>query len=92
MKIKLHNSVLKQYQGENLFLLFDDKVFLVYTEDMIVLKYKIYNRYYFLVFSTKTKDFDKWKGFGTNDKYPDPYWWKNVKWKEMSKEDENQTS
>lgn len=89
MKIKLHNSILKQYKGQNSFLLFDDKVFLIITGNIISIKYRIYSKYYFLEFSTKTKKFDKLQGFGRNNKYSGPYWWKSLKWKEMSKEDEN---
>ncbi len=67
--------------------LFNKKfLILLYYTDCINVSYRIDDNYFFLRFSPATKEFEKIRGFGNNEKTPNTEWWKNpgLVWKEMS--------
>ncbi len=74
--------------------LLDEKVLLSSYNNYIDLCYRIDDWHFFLSFSTETKKFEEMRGFGRDDKTSVPDWWKDPiwHWKEMSEEDENQST
>ncbi len=74
--------------------LFDDKIYLFVDGVKIEFSYKIDDYSNFMNFYSVTKKFMGGTGFGSSRKDPDKNWFKKRewKWKEMDKEDENQST
>ncbi len=75
----------KKLIGINFFVLNNTILFYHLDNYGFYMKYLIDCKYPFLSFSPETKEFKKEAGFGRNDKFQDPDWWKRLNWKEMSK-------
>ncbi len=81
MKIKLHNSLGKVNENSNRYhFLFNEKIFVSLSEQHFLLTYRIDDKYCFLVFFFKTKEFEEWFGFGSNRKNFLPKWFKGPVW------------
>ncbi len=68
MKIKLHNSLGKINKEYDIWFLFDEKMIFYLSGDFLRFRYQIDDWDFFLVFSSNTKEFEEWIGFGKNTK------------------------
>lgn len=79
MKIKLHNSLAKNFKGlENEFI-FDEKIAISFERLNLRFRYKIDDVFFFLGFSIISKEFETEKQFGMKIDQKDSFWWK--RWK-----------
>ncbi len=94
MRIKLHNSMGKINRDYNLRFLVNESLYIRLSCRSLLLFYRINDDYPFLRFSPETKEFKKDVGFGKDHRNPNSKWWKTYswKWKEIGKEDENQST
>ncbi len=81
MRIRLHNSMGKMEEELNSCCLFDEKIFVRVYSGLVYLNYRIADYNFFLAFYSETNVFVECYGFGKNEKHPNPYWWKDPKWK-----------
>ncbi len=86
MKIKIHNSMLKQQDYFRF--IFNGKI-MFHTRDsaentVIYLRHRINDSYAFIHFSPITKTFEKTSGFGFKQRFENIDWWKDRECREMS--------
>ncbi len=67
--------------------LLDEKISIIIYKDEISVTYKIDDFYYFLLFSSETKELKEDVGFGKNYPIPNSGWWRGseYKWREMER-------
>ncbi len=91
MRIKLHNSIGKVLRnGLVLNILFSDINIVIFHKKHLYLRYGINDSLTFLKFNPRAKKLEKGLTFGLITKKLKKGWWKDLNWKEMDKEDENQ--
>ncbi len=65
---------------------------LIRLSSSLFFRYKIDDANSFLKFNPETKEFAEFAEFGERNKSRNHGWWRKLKWKEMSKYNENTTT
>ncbi len=76
MKIKLHNSLSKQFKGIEQVFIFDEKISVTHEGQYLQFRYEIDDYYFFLKFSIPNKQFEPGRQFGMKIDSKDSLWWK----------------